>query len=370
MKFSDTRVVDCLACMAWLAAGCALVFVLGHAPWQPWLGTLSAAKAQPAIVTGVGCLAGLLGWGVRQRMVQPWRRIRQTLLIAHDSYQREAGSLLTNMHSPRVLAQALGQLATHAQQAHAQTQLLQRELDQARLALAHYQLRNDTLITTANRELMAQYQHVVAYAHYLDEHILRHAPDAQLRYDFDDICESGFNLKLIAQSLEMLRASTPRFGPVAMDALVSQTMLALAPTLERRSMQLSTLGMEVGIIAETDHGMLAHVLWMMLLGAVRYAAAESTLRLRCLEVADGAEVMLSIVVSELSPGTLTAAERHAHLARQLEHLTPHLFAETLRLHGNLQLAELLLQQLAGRIRVHPITHYACEICLYLPAHGK
>ena len=76
---------------------------------------------------------------------------------------------------------------------------------------------------------------------------------------------------------------------------------------------------------------------------------------------------MSIVVSELSPGQLTQEERGAFLARQLQHLTPHMFAETIRIHGNLQLAEMLMRPLDGRISVVPLTSHSCEICLVLPA---
>ena len=44
-----------------------------------------------------------------------------------------------------------------------------------------------------------------------------------------------------------------------------------------------------------------------------------------------------------------------------------MFAETIRIHGNMQLAELLMQQLDGGIEVLPLTCRACEICLSIPA---
>jgi hypothetical protein len=120
----------------------------------------------------------------------------------------------------------------------------------------------------------------------------------------------------------------------------------------------------------TDLTLFAHAVWIILLGVIRYAADESTLRLRTMRVSEGKEAMLSMVVSELAPGQLSPQERHDYLARQINHMTPHMFAETIRLHGNIQLAELMMTSLSGRISILPITSYACEISIFLPALQK
>jgi hypothetical protein len=342
--------------------------LLWHAPLPILDGRFNA---QQLLVAGTGfTLTAFCFWYVRRQLMHPWQRMTQLLKIAHDGYAQELGELALGNASLNDMAHAISQLAAHLQHTHAQRRLLEHELERARQLLASHSLQQQTIIATTNRELIEQYQSVVAYAHYLDEYIQRDAADAQLRYDFDDVCESGFNLKLIAQSLEMLRYTSMERVAVSMNDLLQQTMLALAPALDRRSMTLSTLGMEKTVIAFTDLGVIAHVVWMMLLGSIRYAAAESSLRLRCLEVNDGQEVLLSMVLSELAPGALSPSEREAHLARQLEHLSAPMFAETIRLHGNIQLAEMLLARLDGQILVHPITAYACEICLYLPAAKK
>jgi hypothetical protein len=212
---------------------------------------------------------------------------------------------------------------------------------------------------------------VLAYANYLEEHIQRKTADAGLRYDFDDVCESSFNLTLIAGALNMLHTgtgSTP--GPVPLAGLMQQTMLALAPSLDRRAMKLTTAEVDESVVATTDPHIIAQVLWMMLLGTIRYAAAESTLRMRCLASHDNTQALMSIVISELSPGCLSPEERGAHLVRQMEHLTPHMFAETIRIHANLQLAQLLLHRVDASISILPLTSHACEICLHLPIGAR
>ena len=132
-------------------------------------------------------------------------------------------------------------------------------------------------------------------------------------------------------------------------------------------MRLTSAAVDESVTAKTDPAIAAQVVWMLLLGIVRYAANESTLRIRSFYSQDRRWAMMSIVISELEPGALTAHEREAHLMRQLQHLTPHMFAETIRIHANLQLAELLLKRLDASIETVPLTSYACEICVRLPA---
>lgn len=76
---------------------------------------------------------------------------------------------------------------------------------------------------------------------------------------------------------------------------------------------------------------------------------------------------MSIVVSELAPGNLSVEERGEYLERQMQHLNPHMFAETIRIHANIQLADMLLASVSGRIEIVPLNAHACEICLFLPA---
>jgi hypothetical protein len=132
-------------------------------------------------------------------------------------------------------------------------------------------------------------------------------------------------------------------------------------------MRLTTAEVDMAVAARGDTTTVAQILWMMLLGMIRYAADESTLRIRCLHSRDGAQALLSIVVSELSPGCMSHDERGDHLTRRLQHLTPHMFAETLRIHGNVQLARLLIGRIGGDISVVPLTTASCEICMTLPS---
>lgn len=244
---------------------------------------------------------------------------------------------------------------------------LNHELETARQVLAQFTSQQNNLLQSASHSMLNQYRTVVGYANYLDQHILRHHHLVDLRYDFDDVCESGFNLKLIAGALDML-SHPSAFQPqsVLLPSLMQQTMLALSASLDRRSMKLTTQEVDLSVSVTTDPIIITQVLWMMMLGTIRYAALESTLRMRCLYDETGKYALMSIVVSELAPGTMTADERRDHLQRQLHTRAAHMFAETIHEQANLQLARLLLKKINAEIDVIPLSHYACEICLKLP----
>lgn len=319
------------------------------------------------LLAALGCNAAFL-WllrEIRNRVLRPLRRITQIMRHASTTLVLEQQAPVTS-YSLTEVASLVARFTAHAQEAYTKCNALEHELAVSRQMLAQIVTQQQAIAASTNRELIEQYHSVVAYASYLDEHISSHQGDAQLRYDFDDVCESGFNLKLIAQSLELLRQDQCKPVPVPLASLLQQTLIALAPSLERRAMQLSTSGVEEDLQACADLPLLAHALWMLLLGTIRYAAAESTLRLRCVRSQDNSHAILSIVISELAPGQLTPEERHAHLLRQMQHMSPHMFAETIRMHANAQLAEMMLAATGGQLQVLPITPHACEISLILP----
>lgn len=305
--------------------------------------------------------------GVRACLLQPLQRIISHLQIVRLAYSNEiadTGQPLTM----RLIARDIGRFTAFAVEHYRNHQEVSAQLEQARRIIAQFTLQQETLVNSSNREIGTQYRSVLAYANYLEEQIVSRNIDPSLRYDFDDVCESSFNLKLIAGALAMLSTPpAPHTTSVPLADLMQQTMLALAPALDRRSMKLTTAEVDMAVAAQGDPQFIAHILWMMLLGMIRYAADESTLRLRCLYNREGTQSLLSIVVSELSPLQLSAAEREDYLMRQLQHLTPHLFAETIRIHGNVQLANLLIERLSGSISILPLTVSSCEICMVLPS---
>lgn len=290
---------------------------------------------------------------------------RCTLRHLDQSTETTPINAITSMHQLAHYMARMSEIARDYYIKHRDTSLA---LDQARSLIAQINSQQSVMLSTTQREMVTQYQSVLAYANYLEDQIARKAIDPELRYDFDEVSESSFNLKLIAGAFNLIQKKhIPEYANLSIPQLMQQTMLALAPSLDRRNMKLTTAEVDLHVIAWSDPTMIAHVLWMMLLGTIRYAADESTLRLRCLYNREKTKCMLSIVISELSPGRLSEDERGAFLVKQLQHLTPHMFAETIRIHGNIQLAQLLMAQLDGAINVLPLSNHSCEICLTLPA---
>ena len=241
-------------------------------------------------------------------------------------------------------------------------------LEEARSMLVQMTLQQQTLLSRTHREIGQQYEAVLSYANHLEEHIERRASDPSLRYDFDDVCESSFNLKLIAGALSLLNsADAYPVSALSVAYVIQNTMIALAPSLDRRAMKLTTFAVDETLIARTNPTIISQLFWMLLLGIIRYAEHESTLALGCQQCNDGQHIMVNIRVSALSPGSLSDNERAAHFVRQIRHSTPHLFAETIREHASLHVAEMLLARVLGRLQLVPISAYACEIQLILPA---
>lgn len=330
--------------------------------------------AMPLIKHAVIWLAlNLIAMGVlvtiRRLIVTPLSRIAQHLQQLRNAFAEETGLMHPSsaLNVPR-LALDIGRFVSFAIDHYRKHIEAEQALAKAREVIAQFAREQQAILASTHREIAVQYQSVLAYTNYLEEQITANKLDPGLRYDLDDVCESSFNLKLIAGALNMMHAkAAPNLDNVPLAPLMQQTMLALAPALDRRSMKLSTAEVDLSVAAQGDASALAHVLWMMLLGMIRYAADESTLRIRCLHSRDGSEALLSIVVSELSATSLTEDERGEHLARRLQHLTPHMFAETISIHANIQLANMLVGHAGGQVHVQPLTTTSCEVCMTLPS---
>lgn len=356
-----------------------VMLVLGFPQPQPF--TLHASLPELVAVAETipvrHCLAWLAVNGallaflltVRRHVLEPLRHIVQHLQQVRVALLEEAPSPDLAGLSLKYVARDINRFAAIALDYYHKHQQVSRELEHSRQIIAQFALQQRTTLSSTNREISEQYRTVLAYANYLEEQILGARLDPALRYDFDDVCESSFNLKLIAGALAALddSAPAPTLGTVPLAPLMQKTMLALSPSLDRRSMKLTSAGVDESVAAKGDPDIIAHVLWMMLLGMIRYAAEESTLRIRCLHSRDGHEALVSIVVSELSSSQLSCEQLRVYLVRQLQHLTPQMFADSMRVQGNIQLAEMLLKQIGGSISILPLTVSACEICIVLPS---
>lgn len=344
-----------------------LVFLIGlnaatlsyQLPKYPNVLTAPGMDAIALINLAVGLGLALM----RKLLLQPWKRLLESLELAQQELQTDTKQPPQSMGG---VAAEVARLTQVARESYAQYQHATRELNKARSAVEQCKAVQQAIIDSASREMTCQYQSVLGYAHYLEEQITARQNDSALREDFDDVAESSLNLKLIASALELFNRPV-QLTHVNVATIMQQMMLALVPSLERRTMRLSSAEVDTTLAAHTDASILTHVLWMIHLGIVRYAESESTLRLRCIQDHTNQNILVSLVVSELSPGTLSPQERGEYLKRQLEALNPHMFAETIRIHANIQLVEMLLGTVGGRVEVSPLNAHACEVCVTLPA---
>jgi hypothetical protein len=304
---------------------------------------------------------------LRLLILQPLQHITQTILALRATYQQESirGPHALSVYSLAREVSQFSQFATEYYRKHGE---VTKELAEARRAIAHFSMQHQVLLNSTQREGGAQYQAVLAYANYLEERVLANRADPTLRYDFDDVCESSFSLSLMTNAMQMLnKPDALACGEIRLASLLQQTLIKLAPALDRRSMKLTSASVDMAVMAYGDGKLIMHVIWMMLFGIIRYAQDESTLRLRTLTSHDGSEAILSIVISELSAGVLSEDERAKFLERQMNYHTPHLFADAVREHANVQLASLLLANTRGIVRVEPLTASSCELSLTLPS---
>ena len=301
------------------------------------------------------------------RFLRPERHLLTLVNTITHSIAPATASTTTVPAPAASLAQALNQLAISAQEHVRLRTHLQHDLEQYRAMLAVLSARNDSIVQAVTSEMTKQYQSIISYAHYLDSQIECANLSMDARYDYDDVCESGFNLKLIVGALGKLRTDTPlEYQPIVIAELMETTLLALSSSLDRRSMKLTTIEVDEAVTITSNPKLINIVIWMVLLGTIRYAADESTLRMLCFYDQSHQYAIISIVASELTPGTMTPDERMAHAAYTPASTIANLFAETVRSHANVKLAELLLQKINASIETVPLSPYACEIRLTLP----
>lgn len=256
----------------------------------------------------------------------------------------------------------------HILHAYFEQHQLEYQLNKAHDSLARFHTEQEQLIAATQNEVNEQYRYILAYAHYLEQRISTRKADSGLRDDYDDVCEQAFNLQLIVQAMGMLPAQTslPALSKVALSDRMASILLDLAPNLDRRAMKLMSAEWDETIEVTSSSEWLTHLLWMVLLGCIRFAEQESTLSLRCQK--EGMQAKLEVKVSTLNPGALTQTERYAYLEKRIQaggH-DAHMFASTLKAHANIRLAKLLASRLMAQVEVKPINEHSCVVSLLLP----
>lgn len=257
----------------------------------------------------------------------------------------------------------------HILHAYVEQHHLEYRLEQAHASLSRFHEEQEQLIAATQSEVNVQYQQILAYAHYLERCISHRKADTGLREDYDEVCEQAFNLQLIVQAMGMLpvQSALPDLSKVALSDRMASILLDLAPSLDRRAMKLTTAEWDESVQVTSSSEWLTHLLWMVLLGCIRFAEQESTLSLSCKR--EGTQVRLDVLVSCLSPGTLSETERYRYLERRMQEGedSAHMFASTLEIHANIRLAKLLTARLMAQLQITPVNSHSCVVQLVLPA---
>jgi hypothetical protein len=217
-------------------------------------------------------------------------------------------------------------------------------------------------------EVQQSFLHVLNHANRLEESIRTHHLNDIVTTGIDPLCEHAFNLQLLTKGMAQLHQNgTENFHRLPITQTVSGMLIALTSALDRRCMQLTSHQWEESLHAFAGHTHGETMLWLLLLGCIRYAADESTLSLGCRADIDHAEAVISIEITELSPGHITPEERMRYFAAKAVHheCETHLFAHTLKANANLILADLLAKRAQGSVQIIPKTSYSCEVQLRL-----
>lgn len=284
--------------------------------------------------------------------------------IAHWHRSKHMGhDILTGQQSLATLVgqmkQALDQsLETHRLHMHLKMQL----------SASHHSLNDYQSLADLHGDMKHLFKRIALYSQMLEETLARHASASALRDTFDELSEQSFNLQLFIAAFERLRQPTARGSAERINPTqtLSRVLVPLASALDRRSMQLSSAAWDERARAYARNDELELMVWLILLGTVRYAEDESTLVLSCEPSADGATTFITCLVTELAPAAMSPHERADFMDAHHKYQSAHMFAYTLAASTNITLASRLAQRVHGSLTVHPRTQTSCMIELSLP----
>lgn len=265
---------------------------------------------------------------------------------------------------PMALLTELTRLAEQAIETHRQHMHLRMQLSASQHTLAGYQS-----LSSLHGDMRHLFARIAEYTVMLEDTIARRASISCLHEAFDELGEQSFNLQLFVTAFERLNQPTTRSGWVEIidpTHTLSRVLVPLAASLDRRCMLLSSTAWNERIRTKIASNDLELIVWLTLLGTVRYAADESTLVLSCEPAADGSSTIITCLVSELAPAAMSPHERADFMREKQKYQSAHMFAHTLAGSTNLTLAAQLTARAGGILSVHARTQTSCLIELSLP----
>lgn len=278
--------------------------------------------------------------------------------------------LLTPQASLRHTAREFSQLIHAAIALTREHEALRRQLGSAQQHIEQLLHRQHRLQCSAAGETSHVFRTIHLYAQYLEDMVLTKRADADMRYDYDEVCEAATNLQCLMGGMQALLEYENRGHLLSarcdVGDVLGRFLVQLTPALERRSMRITSHRFPTALPLYTDESLLRHTLWALLYACLRYAEEDSTLHIEGREGAT--QVTLRFFVTHSNPAALSLGERAAYLSAltNSDH-SVHMFAHAVSQHPNLQLAGRIVASLGGTVDCLPQGPYCCMLELCLPS---
>lgn len=301
-------------------------------------------------------------WQVKSRSA---KHLLNELVTRWKSATHLPGAPQPEIRSFKALCRELRQLTDNAIETHRMQMQLKMRLESQQKKLGEYEAH-----VPFKSELKGMFEQVRAYSQMLEYSVAKNRTDPDLREAFDELSEHCVNLQLLTRGLDVLQQrrifenANMHTNPAS---AMSGLLLSLSTALERRNMSLSTLAWDEKVTAKIDPSLLELVMWLVLLGAIRYAEDESTLNLSCEPDYTTGCTYITCLITELAPLSMLAEERLAFMEEKSKYQNAHMFAHTLAGNTNYILANKLAAKAGATLNVHPLTQTSCLVELVLPA---
>lgn len=272
-------------------------------------------------------------------------------------------------HTAREFSQLIHVAVTLARE----HETLRRQLGHAQQHIEHLLRQQRQLQCGAVGETGHVFRTIHMYAQYLEDMILAKRADADLRYDYDEVCEAATNLQCLMGGMQALLEQESRgrllYSACDVGDVLGRFLVQITPALERRSMRITSRQFPVRLPIRTDEPLLRHALWALLYACLRYAEEDSTLHIEGREESE--QVVLRFFVTHSNPAALSLGEREAYLSAltNSDH-SVHMFAHVIGQHPNMQLSARIAAALVGTVDCLPQGPYCCMLELRLPSGAR
>lgn len=259
-----------------------------------------------------------------------------------DSHAGGGLSLADSLHHLNALAEEWHSAQTRLQEQDA----LIHELIDTLNELQHQQAR---FLEASSAEMREMFETVCAYARHLEDMVMHQQLHPDAPYDFDDVREMGANLKHLSECyLLFCEKATGQTELVDPRRVIDTCLSELQDAIERRNLHLSLSHQrEVWLVQKNTRQVLHAIIRSVLYAAIRHAEDEAALH--TIITTEGETILLRFTVSRFRTARLSEREQTA--AQSKADTLHEAIRAYLERHANLLVADSLLAQFNGRLRV-------------------